>query len=357
MKKTISIIMCFTLIASLISLPASAEAVSVGDTFFLGSYPQSIVEDEAIVSALNEQHGNNEYYSKVEYNGDYYRKIAWADSESYSWYKYEPIEWYIVNTDTGLALSKCILFSQIYGRIYWYYDEFFNAEEKSILLGSDDEDKVFLPRKNTIIESRPGQGNVGIVPLIADGTAYARAAGYKMFGDYYWRLAEKSSSLYGNKTWLVRSETGTIHEGAMVNSTYDGSSNSIGIRPAICVDLRAISSGCNIDGHTCDSWECVEAFHKGACSKCGIVITADHYSNDDDFICDLCGYIIPTKGDIDEDGIIAVDDALIALRIAAGLLPANDKRIQLGDADGDGEITVGDALRILRVAAKLVDSL
>ena len=60
------------------------------------------------------------------------------------------------------------------------------------------------------------------------------------------------------------------------------------------------------------------------------------------------------KGDIDGDGEITVGDALMALRVAAKLMPATSALLSVGDADGDGGITVGDALIILRVAAKLV---
>ena len=59
------------------------------------------------------------------------------------------------------------------------------------------------------------------------------------------------------------------------------------------------------------------------------------------------------NGDMDEDGEVTVTDALIALRIAAGLDAGTDRRIRIGNLDGDKKITVTDALMILRIAAKL----
>ena len=59
------------------------------------------------------------------------------------------------------------------------------------------------------------------------------------------------------------------------------------------------------------------------------------------------------KGDYDNDGVITVADALIALRIAAKLAPETSELITIGDYDSDGRITVADALIILRIAAKL----
>lgn len=59
------------------------------------------------------------------------------------------------------------------------------------------------------------------------------------------------------------------------------------------------------------------------------------------------------KGDMDKDGEISVNDALIALRIAAKLAEETYEAILIGDIDGDDAITVSDALKILRVAAKL----
>ena len=61
------------------------------------------------------------------------------------------------------------------------------------------------------------------------------------------------------------------------------------------------------------------------------------------------------KGDMDKDGSITVNDALMALRIAARLVDETYEALLIGDIDGDDMIAVNDALAILRVAAKLAD--
>ena len=63
-----------------------------------------------------------------------------------------------------------------------------------------------------------------------------------------------------------------------------------------------------------------------------------------------------TPGDPDDDGAITVSDALIALRIAAKLVPETPQMLACCDVDGDGEVTVADALGILRVAVGLKDT-
>ena len=62
-----------------------------------------------------------------------------------------------------------------------------------------------------------------------------------------------------------------------------------------------------------------------------------------------------TRFDMNDDSAVTVGDALMALRIAAGLVAADTLDIAAGDADGDGEITVADALQILRAAIGLRD--
>lgn len=73
---------------------------------------------------------------------------------------------------------------------------------------------------------------------------------------------------------------------------------------------------------------------------------------------DVTVVINPTsRGDLDNDGVITVSDALIALRISAGLQESTPYLKALGDIDGDKSITVADALMILRAAVGLIESI
>ncbi len=58
-------------------------------------------------------------------------------------------------------------------------------------------------------------------------------------------------------------------------------------------------------------------------------------------------------GDVNEDGSIRSNDAILTLRIAAGLMEPTEYQKQAADMNGDGEIKANDAIRILREAAGL----
>lgn len=63
------------------------------------------------------------------------------------------------------------------------------------------------------------------------------------------------------------------------------------------------------------------------------------------------------KGDLNDDGTVNVLDAILALRITAGLVTATPRQLLAGDvapaAAPDGKINVADAIRILRAVAGL----
>ena len=62
-----------------------------------------------------------------------------------------------------------------------------------------------------------------------------------------------------------------------------------------------------------------------------------------------------TKGDVDRDGKVSVNDAALALKKAIKLIELDEQQIMLADADNDGRITINDAVLILKKAIKLVD--
>lgn len=55
-------------------------------------------------------------------------------------------------------------------------------------------------------------------------------------------------------------------------------------------------------------------------------------------------------GDADENGIVDVNDALLVLRCAMGLLPVTQAVLEHGDMNGSGTIETDDALILLRIA-------
>lgn len=64
---------------------------------------------------------------------------------------------------------------------------------------------------------------------------------------------------------------------------------------------------------------------------------------------------IPNDGDIDGDGKVTTEDALVALRGAMGLMTLNDEQIAHADVDGDGRLTTEDALLIVRASMGLLE--
>jgi hypothetical protein len=60
-----------------------------------------------------------------------------------------------------------------------------------------------------------------------------------------------------------------------------------------------------------------------------------------------------TKGDVNNDGKVRSNDAILAMRIAAGLITATEYQRQAADINGDGRVRSNDAILILRKAAGL----
>ena len=56
------------------------------------------------------------------------------------------------------------------------------------------------------------------------------------------------------------------------------------------------------------------------------------------------------RGDANGSGSLATADSLLMLRIALGIIPANETERIICDMDGDGAITSIDALLVFRKA-------
>lgn len=62
-----------------------------------------------------------------------------------------------------------------------------------------------------------------------------------------------------------------------------------------------------------------------------------------------------TPGDVNSDGTVDMEDALITLRAAMGLVTLDENGSLAADVNGDGEVALEDALIILRVSMGLID--
>lgn len=303
----------------------------VGDIIEFGSYPQSEVTDSNLISTLNSlsktwlsygyyistgdrydsdmQTSDFMKYADVTYNGNRYRAIVFTqyrmycvgyfegsdgtyqDNNGYSidtvyWFKYEPIQWRVLDPNEGFVMCESIIDSQAYNNsIYsngseyyqnndcekfandyatssirdWLNDDFyntaFNETEKAEIQYSEQDnrccnsnylqydsdttsDRIFLLSYDEVISSvysfssKPSDDDVS---RQARGTDYAKAQGL-----FVYKSLETTYDSYNEiSQWWLRSPMHTSKGACGVS--YDGSSNggftvdsaSIGVRPAL----------------------------------------------------------------------------------------------------------------------------
>ena len=404
MKRILSLTLTLALIFTA-AVPSFAAAGSwkKGDSFYFGEYPQSLVIDKALAAALEKQplqwtsYGyfdaitvwENPYdefedydmlYADLSYEGERYRAVTFTNYRSHTadyyarfpevssrqedngyhkntvyFFKYEPLEWVVLDASKGLVMSKMILDAQHYAlasyadgaRIYgdetktYYANDYgksdlaywldhtflqtaFSVDEQAdIRLTTLDnsvpnapaysspssQNRVF-PLSVTDIENK-NLGFVTYADRCAQGTAYAKAQGLSV--DTY-------VNNYGNSSWFLR--TGRYNDTGVVSCVDSGGvivseslkSTYVGVRPAMRIDLQSTSI---IDPNA---------------PQTGRV-----------------------PGDVDADGAVTASDARLALRCAVGLekyARGSDAYIAC-DADRDGTVTAADARLILRAAVGL----
>ncbi len=325
-----------------------AEALQItsyktGDIIEFGWYPQSKVTDSSLISALTAAAGDNKswtsygYYSgtgswsdsqmtasdymrykDVVYGLNKYRGVVfdsyrpygtgytsspsytYQDDNGYStgtvyWFKYEPIEWRVLDPNTGMVMSETILDSQAYNNYilssgtdeygytaYWgdasktyyannyaessirkwlnndFYNTAFSAEQKNSIStthldnsaysssysaydSEDTYDKIYLLSYNDAKNSSYGfSSNAGDYDTArrAQGSDYAKCQGLRV---------STSSSYSGNSYWRLRSAGSKCshtcivsYDGNAYNYDFDNASGSdLGVRPAFNFNLKS----------------------------------------------------------------------------------------------------------------------
>ena len=61
-------------------------------------------------------------------------------------------------------------------------------------------------------------------------------------------------------------------------------------------------------------------------------------------------------GDVDKNGAVNTADALMALKMAVGIIKPTNEQKNIADVDKDGKITTADALAILKYAVGIIKS-
>ena len=328
MKKAISVFLAAVLVVcSFFCITASAS--SAKSTVFFGSYPQSRVNDEETVNELNKSDLNwisynyyidsqqNDFmkYADVELNGEKYRAVTFSsyrpywttakseasrsfqDENGYNpnnvyWFSYEPIEWIMLDSSTGLLMSKMLVDSQPYANLVYslgglsyysdetaiyyannyaesdirewlnndFYNTAFSEAEKACINNPlkanvcypafDDyncattKDKVFLLSQKDVCNTSYGFiNNPEYTDEMkkADGTDYAEIQGLDPNGLWWIRNPSKEGSHVSNAV----DRDGYLDNRFERRTVYF---SSIGVRPAIEIDyseLKKISLNSN----------------------------------------------------------------------------------------------------------------
>ena len=353
-----SIALALTLLMLITSIPVmnlagvdigfTAEAATItsysrGDIIQFGWYPQSKVTDSATITALNNKApawdnwtsygyytGTGDYgtmkqgdwmrYTDIMYNGNKYRGVKFTQyrpyytfyqsSSSYTyqstngyntntvyWFKFEPIDWRVLDPATGLVMCETIIDSQPYSNtIYsngsgaygyfndssyknyasdyetssirqWLNTDFYNtafssAQQKIIksttlnndgyytsvgatgyeaLDSNETKDKIFLLSYNEVRNSNFGFNSSSSAydpARFAQGSDYAQSQGLYVY--------RSSGSTYNNNSyWLLRSPGYYSYYFCYVyydgySSIYcDVSDSDYGVRPALCFNLAS----------------------------------------------------------------------------------------------------------------------
>lgn len=340
MKKFLSLLLVLVM---LITVPSVAFAESkipcnTGDIIQFGTYPQTEVTDKALITELSAlapdwddwtsygyysgdgsvgsmKQGDWMRYTDVTYNADKYRGIKFItyrpdytnglssntcqDDNGYSidtvyWFKFEPVNWRVLNSNTGLIMCETIIDSQPYNNTVYYkrnasdskysyfsdtsytnyacdyessfirqwlnndfYNAAFTASEKSDIIttvlnndgyytstgtsgyekldSSSTEDNVFLLSYNEVRNTSFGfnsKYSSRDTARQAKGSDYAKSQGLYVYTD---------SNYNGNSNWLLRTSgnisdscCGVNYCGYLIRCSVTGVNN--GVRPALRIN-------------------------------------------------------------------------------------------------------------------------
>ncbi len=371
MKKLLSLILVAVMLVTAMPIAmAEGNTYKVGDIIQFGSYPQSKVTDSATITALNSKapawdnwtsygyySGNGDYgtmkqgdwmrYTDIMYNGNKYRGVKFTqyrpfytkyqssssdthqDDNGYStntvyWFKFESIDWRVLDPSTGLVMCETIIDSQPYSNTsyhnisagaffndsscknyasdyetssirQWLNNDFHNtaftdSEKKEInttILNNDGyntsvgttgyekldsnstNDIIFLLSYNEVINNHFGFNSSASAydkARFAQGSDYAKSQGL---------LVSTDGSYYGNSYWLLRSPGYDSICCCRVNpfgylecnGVCDFSSN--GVRPALCLEIIKhkhtydefiTNPTCTSEGYTTYTCECGDTY-------------------------------------------------------------------------------------------------
>ena len=304
MKKFLSVILISLLMLSIVPFAYAQETTyNVGDIIQFGSYPQSEVKDEALIAKLNSlapewkdwtsyeyyfyneeteslEKGDYMRYVDIEVAGKKYRGVRFTEGRGPAkggeykpnttyWFKFETLEWIVLDPEEGFVLCKDIIDSQPFDDLgttnnyeespirkwlnYNFYNTSFNDIEKELItlssINNDISDSYYAEDvivRNTIEDKvfLLSMAELPIVQEIEFATQYTpysdcQGLGYEVNPVWHLRTASDNLNSEGDPyTWTVLS--GNYGLGA-TDVMYMIDETEIGVRPAIKIsDLSAI---------------------------------------------------------------------------------------------------------------------
>jgi len=237
---------------------SSQSTYATGDIITFGSYPQTKVTDNSLISTLNILTLSAD--NTVTYSGSKYLKY-------YDWFKFEPLQWRVLSNTNGelFVIADKILDSRAYNQVQtnvtwetctmrtWlnnnFYNTAFNSTEQakietstvvnannpwySTAGGNNTSDKLFLLSSSEAMNPAYGfSASTGSdTARVAQGTDYAKSQGLNVNeGNAYWWL--RTPGYNSNNACYV-------NYGGYVGSNYVVINTHIGVRPAFKINLSS----------------------------------------------------------------------------------------------------------------------
>lgn len=196
------------------------EGLTTGDIFCLGYYPQEQVIDDNQIAALNSCVGewiSYDYYTSggvksdymkyqdVIYNGTKYRAITFSAYRPYAnqktngfevdnvyWFKYQPLQWKLLDAETGLSICQQVIDSQEYHHTSestngYYGNNYEKSDIRNWLINNFFNTAFSEPQQSYIVEK--------MIDNTAVNTKYsATSTNDKVFALSKWEADSMSSS-------------------------------------------------------------------------------------------------------------------------------------------------------------------
>ena len=359
-KKILSLVLAVLMLVSVMPMAyAEGNKYKVGDIIQFGEYPQTKVKSKEVelIAELNalapewdewtsynyyinfieegySERGDEMRYTDITYNGEKYRGVKFTqyradfiDSSSFSpnqkdngynvdtvyWFKFEPIEWRVLDPETGLVISERILDVQpfndthynwaykdssceVYASNYefssireWLNDDFYN-----LAFSTDEQEKILTCKINNKcyytssgitgyeeFDANPTEDKIRLFSAGASGNSkygFSEKSGRQAYGTAY----AKCQGLYipygsyDSSSWWLRSAYNSGSIGCVIDYSGNFSGCSVqfneGIRPAFrFVDINNFDhkhdyktdktpATCTTDGYTTFTCDCGDTY-------------------------------------------------------------------------------------------------